>query len=98
MKEVIDLDGAVVQVPITTAVKTVNGIHYLLTDEEKAEAKARKDAWDAESTKRNALAEIARLESEITPRRTREAILGTDNGWLANQESLIATERNKLGE
>ena len=52
----------------------------------------------AEDVKRTALAEIARLEAQITPRRTREAILGTDNGWLATQESLIAIERNKLGE
>lgn len=50
------------------------------------------------ATTRDALAEILRLEAQITPRRTREAILGTDNGWLANQESLIAIERNKLGE
>ena len=42
---------------------------------------------------------ILRLEAEAAqPRRIREAILGIDNGWLANQESLIAIERNKLGE
>lgn len=52
--------------------------------------------WELEKPRRNALAEISRLESEITPRRTREAILGTDGGWLANQESLIAAERTKL--
>lgn len=40
--------------------------------------------------------EIARLESEVTPRRIREAVLGTDGGWLANQEALIAAERSKL--
>lgn len=40
--------------------------------------------------------EIARLESEVTPRRMREAVLGTDGGWLANQEALIAAERSKL--
>ena len=43
------------------------------------------------------LKEIARLEAEAAqPRRIREAILGTDNGWLAAQEALIATERAKL--
>lgn len=42
------------------------------------------------------LASIARLEAAITPRRMREAVLGTDEGWLANQESLIAAERAKL--
>tara|TARA_R110002126_G_scaffold23120_3_gene81615 strand:+ start:697 stop:1095 length:399 start_codon:yes stop_codon:yes gene_type:complete len=42
------------------------------------------------------LQEIKRLEEEVTPRRTREAILGTDDGWLANQDALIAAERAKL--
>ena len=63
-----------------------------------AEMAAKAAAWEVESTKRNALVEISRLESQITPRRTREAILGTDGGWFANQESLIVIERNKLGE
>ena len=48
------------------------------------------------TAKRNAMAELQRLESEITSRRFREAIAGTDDGWLANQESLISTERGKL--
>jgi hypothetical protein len=48
--------------------------------------------WDADSVSRNAKAEIKRLEAEITPRRVRESILGTDGGWLAAQEALIATE------
>lgn len=39
---------------------------------------------------------IRRLEGEVTQRRMREAALGTDGGWLANQESLIAAERAKL--
>jgi len=39
---------------------------------------------------------IERLERQITPRRMREAVLGTDGGWLANQEALIAAERGKL--
>jgi hypothetical protein len=44
-----------------------------------------------------ARAEIVRLESTITARRAREAIL-TDAGraWLANVEGLIAIERAKL--
>jgi len=39
---------------------------------------------------------IKQLESSITSRRYREAIAGTDDGWLANQENLIAVERGKL--
>lgn len=36
MKTVIDLEGNEALVPVSTAVKTVNGIHYLLTAEEQA--------------------------------------------------------------
>lgn len=39
---------------------------------------------------------IASVESLITPRRTREAILGTDGGWLAQQEAAIAALRAQL--
>ena len=39
--------------------------------------------------------QISELESQITPRRIREAILG-DNGWLAGIESQIQTLRNQL--
>jgi hypothetical protein len=46
---------------------------------------------------RAALKKIDELESKITNRRFREAVLGTDNGWLAKQENLIQIERNKLG-
>ena len=41
-------------------------------------------------------ADIAALEATITPRRTREAILGTDKGWLAQQEAAIAALRAQL--
>jgi hypothetical protein len=36
------------------------------------------------------------LESTTTPRRTREAILGIDNGWLANVNTEIAALRAQL--
>ena len=42
------------------------------------------------------LLEISQLESQITPRRLREALLGTDNGWLANQDAIIADKRKGL--
>ena len=45
---------------------------------------------------RDILAEIAALESQITSRRQREAILGTDNGWLANIDAQIASLRAQL--
>ena len=40
--------------------------------------------------------DIAALEATITPRRTREAILGTDNGWLADIELQIQELRGQL--
>lgn len=50
----------------------------------------------AEEANNEVLAEISRLEAEVTERRKREAILGNDNGWLAKQDFLIASERKKL--
>ena len=41
-------------------------------------------------------AQIAALEASITNRRTREAILGADNGWLANVDQQIADLRVQL--
>lgn len=45
---------------------------------------------------RNILTEIAEIESTITNRRQREAILGVDNGWLAAQDVKIAELRKLL--
>lgn len=42
------------------------------------------------------LDQIILLEAEITPRRLREAILGADNGWLADKEAEIAAVRAQL--
>ena len=42
------------------------------------------------------LLKIYTLDSELTPRRPREALLGTDSNWLKNKEAEIATERGKL--
>jgi len=40
--------------------------------------------------------QIIALEDMQTDRRIREAILGTDNGWLANLNSQIASLRSQL--
>jgi hypothetical protein len=76
---------------IPTGFKVVDGVQVWEYRDKNAEELA-------EDVRNAALAEITRLESEITPRRIREAVLGADNGWLANQESLITIERNKLGD
>lgn len=40
--------------------------------------------------------QIADLEATVTPRRIREAVLGTDGGWLAALNAQIVTLRAKL--
>ena len=58
--------------------------------------------WDAEAcawvknTRRELVSSITALELQITPRRLRDAILGMDNGWLANIESQIEAIRRQL--
>ncbi|MDB5802254.1 MAG: hypothetical protein JWL63_3193 [Rhodocyclales bacterium] len=41
-------------------------------------------------------AQIIALESTVSQRRLREAVLGIDSGWLANLDSQIATLRGEL--
>ena len=101
-KQVQDKDGKIVTVPFTTPCDAgVNGALPTLYTAEKIAAIEAQEAideaiWDADSVRRNAIAEIERLESEQTKRREREALLGIDNGWLATLEALIVTERAKL--
>jgi hypothetical protein len=40
--------------------------------------------------------QMTAIESSVTPRRQREAILGTDNGWFADQDAAIAALRAQL--
>jgi hypothetical protein len=40
--------------------------------------------------------QIATLETSVTPRRMREAVLGTDAGWLADVDVQIAALRAQL--
>lgn len=96
MKEIIGLDGNLKQVPINTPVKcTGRGLEEYTADE-LLYINGREATWAAGATHRAAMDEIARIEAQITNRRLRDAILGTDNGWLAAQEALIAIERAKL--
>ena len=50
----------------------------------------------ADINKTAIIQKILGFESEITSRRIREAILGTDSDWLKNKEAEIASERSKL--
>lgn len=40
--------------------------------------------------------QIAAIELAITPRRIREALMGLDNGWLADKDAEIAALRAQL--
>lgn len=76
--------------------KIVDGVEVALTSDEETARDAEEKAWADGATKRNAFAEIQRLESQVTQRRLREAY--ADSTWLDAQEALIATERAKLTE
>jgi hypothetical protein len=57
-----------------------------------------KTAWREIAVPANAeiKKQIMVLESLQTPRRVREAMLGTDNGWLTSLETQIAALRAQL--
>lgn len=101
-KKAIDKDGNIVVVPIETPCHASNkGQLPIIIDAVKDksvldEMETRKQIWEAEKGKLQALENIEKLESQITKRRIREAILNIDNGWLIAHEALIAEERKKL--
>ena len=55
-------------------------------------------AQKVEDEKAKIKADIASLETTITPRRTREAILAIDTTWLADVELQIGQLRQQLAE
>jgi hypothetical protein len=65
-----------------------------LNDEQLAEAQAQK----IEDEKAKIKSDIAALESSVTPRRQREAILAIDTTWLADIEIQIGQLRQQLAE
>jgi hypothetical protein len=104
MKQVQDKDGNIIEVPIDAPCHAGrDGALPILLDEVKdadvfAEMARCEEEYNAGSIRRRAINKIRYLEAQVSQRRLREAILGTDNGWLAAQENLIKIERNKLGE
>jgi hypothetical protein len=82
-----------------------------VTDEEYAAAMARPVGYTIEvvdgamtaappaaaSAYQQALAQITDLERTVTPRRLREAALGTDDGWLKALDDQIAALRATIG-
>lgn len=55
-----------------------------------------KSKFETQQVKNNIKSQIYVLEEKVTPRRTREAILGVDNGWLTNVELQIEELRGQL--
>ena len=74
--------------------KNIDGVNVQFTAEEETASDAEEAEWADGATTRNALAEIQRLEGQVTNRRLREAY--TDSTWLDAQEALIVIERGKL--
>ena len=67
-----------------------------LTKEENDARDAEEKAWADGATKRNALAEIQRLEGTVSARRIRDMTTDAGKKWVEDVEALIATERAKL--
>lgn len=76
--------------------KIVDGQPILLTQAEIDEIEAARLADEVAQPKRLIRQQILALESQVTQRRLREAVLGTDNGWLSDIESQIAALRSQL--
>lgn len=67
MKEVIDFEGKKISVSLDTPVKTINGVHYLLTPEDEAEIDARTTAWEDKAAERAKAAVIAARKRAYGP-------------------------------
>lgn len=78
--------------------KLVNGEYVDLSDEEQEELNALRQAALTEQPKEEIRNQIKALESQITPRRIREAVLDSESpqGWLADIESQIQQLRSQL--
>ncbi len=70
------------------------------TDEEQTEWEADQAINLASKHSRDAEKQIVRIEAQVTNRRLRDAVAGTENpkGWLSNQEALIAVQREILSK
>ena len=81
----------------TKVVAGPNGSETIeLTAEENAARDAEEKEWADGKVKRDAMKEIQRLESTVTPRRIREMTTADGAKWVDDVEKLIAVERGKL--
>jgi len=72
------------------------GKQVAFSEAEETARDAEEKAWADSKATRDIKKTIKELEAEVTPRRLREAILGTDSDWLKNKEAEITSERSKL--
>ena len=66
------------------------------TEEQEITQDAKEQVWADGEVVRNAIKEIARLESTVTPRRIREMTTVAGAKFVDDVEKLIAIERAKL--
>lgn len=76
--------------------KMVNGELVDMTPGEIATQQAMEAEWEGQRARAQSIEKIKELELLETPRRISEAILGLDNGWLANNRAQIAALREQL--
>jgi len=76
--------------------KNVDGVQTELSVAEYEEVSIKRAQLLAYNAKNLTLAEIETLESSITPRRIRDALISQDVTFLANVEAKIAILRAKL--
>ena len=72
----------------------IDGVEVPFSQAEEDARDTEEAAWEDDAVPRNAMAEIRRLESEVTQRRLRDAY--ADSTWMDAQEAKIAVERAKL--
>jgi hypothetical protein len=76
--------------------RMIDGKQVVIPDDEEAQIRATWALSDAEQPTLAIKAQIEALEATQTPRRIREALRGTDNGWLDNVDAQIAALRAQL--
>lgn len=86
MKEVINLQGEKELIDNSIIVKTINGIHYLLNDEEKTEILNKEIEWNAKAAKEEII--FSRKAAYGTAEEQIEYAI--ENGWNALTERNLA--------
>lgn len=81
---------------MTNQMEMVNGVFHPMSDADQADYDAQQAAYIAAQPNIIIKQKIDALETELTLRRIREAINGSDNGWMENIDAQIATLRSQL--